>query len=321
MAPSAQHSPRLSIGLPVYNGERYLAEALDCFLAQTFHDFEIIVSDNASTDRTEEICRSYAARDQRIRYYRNEKNLGAVPNFNRVFALSRSPLFKWAAHDDLYHPRYIQTCIRIVDENPDVILAHSRTAFVDELGECFPVDPATGDYVDPRTGVVQTPDGPTIADSPIAISRFWQVLSQARWGTHMFGIVPREMLRRTRLVPNFAGGDRAMLAELALLGRFECSNDVLFSKRFHENVSWSLNQKELLGWLSTDGKAYSRRLRQLRTFLTTVRGKPVGLVTKAGCMALVTAHSVRTAAQAIAGKEARSAAHGSLWRKHNSIRT
>jgi glycosyltransferase involved in cell wall biosynthesis len=321
MAHSTQHSLRLSIGLPVYNGDRYLAEAFECFQAQTFQDFEIVVSDNASTDHTAEICRSYAERDPRIRYYRNEKNLGALPNFNTVFALSRLPLFKWAAHDDLYHPRYIETCIRILDENPDVILAHSKTAFVDDRGESFPVDPATGNYVDPRTGVAQTPDSPIIADSPVAILRFWQVLSRACWGTHMFGIMRREMLQKTRLVPNFAGSDRAMLAELALLGRFRCANEVLFSKRFHENASCALNQKELRGWMSSDDKAYSRRARQLKAYFATPRGKPVGLITKAGCVGLVAAHSVRTAAQAVAGKDARRAAQGLAWRKNNSIRT
>jgi glycosyltransferase involved in cell wall biosynthesis len=315
MAHSTQHSLRLSIGLPVYNGERYLAEAFGCFLAQTFQDFEIVVSDNASTDRTAEICRSFAERDPRIRYYRNEKNLGAIPNFNRVFELSRLPLFKWAAHDDLYHPRYIETCIRILDENPDVILAHSKTTFVDDRGESFPVDPTTGNYVDPLTGAVQTADGPFIADSPVAILRFWQVLSRARWGTHMFGIVRREMLQKTCLVSDFSGGDRAMLAELALLGRFRCANEVLFSKRFHESASCSLNQKEILGWLNTDGKAYSRRARQLKAFFSTPRGKPVSLITKAGCVGLVAAHSVRIAAQAAAGKEARHAAQGLAWRK------
>ena len=166
MAHSTQHSLRLSIGMPVYNGERYLAEAFDCFLAQTFQDFEIVVCDNASTDHTAEICRSYAERDPRIRYYRNEKNLGAIPNFNRVFELSQSPLFKWAAHDDLYHPRYLETCIRILDENPDVILAHSKTAFVDDRGESFPVDPATGHYVDPRTGVAQIGGQPNDSRQP-----------------------------------------------------------------------------------------------------------------------------------------------------------
>jgi glycosyltransferase involved in cell wall biosynthesis len=321
MAHDTRHSPRLSIGLPVYNGERYLAEAFDCFLAQSFQDFEIIICDNASTDRTAEICRSYAQRDPRIRYYRNEKNLGAIPNFNRVFELSRSRFFKWAAHDDLYHPRYIETCIRILDENPDVILAHSKTAFVDDRGAPFPVDPATGNCIDPRTGVPETPDSPMIADSPVAILRFWQVLRYAIWGTHMFGIVRREMLQKTRLVANFSGGDRPMLAELALLGRFRCSNDVLYSKRFHGNASSALNQKELLGWLSTDDKAYSRRVRQLKTFFTTPQRKPVTLITKAGCVGLVAAHSVRTAAQALAGKEACRAAHGLAWRNNDSVRT
>jgi len=305
---------RLSIGLPVYNGERYLAEAFDGFLAQTFQDFEIVVSDNASTDHTAEICRSFAERDPRIRYYRNEKNLGAIPNFNRVFELSRLPLFKWAAHDDLYHPRYIETCIRILDENPDVILAHSKTAFVDDRGESFPVDPTTGNYVDPRTGVVQTADSPFIADSPVAILRFWQVLSRASWGTHMFGIVRREMLQKTCLVPDFSGGDRAMLAELALLGRFKCANERLFLKRFHVNVSWALDHKELKNFLSTDGKRYSRRLRQIKAFFGAPTGKPIDVVSKSVCFMLVAAHSAKTVVQLVGQNDPRRAAHGYGWR-------
>jgi glycosyltransferase involved in cell wall biosynthesis len=321
MAHSAQHSPRLSIGLPVYNGERYLAETLDGFLAQTFQDFEIVVCDNASMDRTCEISRSYADRDPRVRYYRNEKNLGAIPNFNRAFELSRSPFFKWAAHDDQYHPRYLEACVRILDADPEVVLAHSKTAFVDDRGEAFPVDPATGSYIDPRTGIAQTPDGPAIADSPVAILRFWQVLSLARWGTHMFGVMRREILERTRLIPNFSGGDRAMLAELALLGRFRCQNEPLFKKRFHESASCHLSEKELLGFLSTDGKAYSRRGRQLKAYFSTPLGKPVRLVTKLGCVGLVAAHSAKIAAQAVAGKDARRAAQGLAWRTNSSVGT
>jgi glycosyltransferase involved in cell wall biosynthesis len=88
--------PRLSIGMPVFNGEKYLKEALDSILAQTYSDFELLISDNASTDRTEQICREYAAKDRRIRYYRNEKNIGAPKNFNRVFELSSGKYFRWA---------------------------------------------------------------------------------------------------------------------------------------------------------------------------------------------------------------------------------
>ena len=83
--------PRVSIGLPVFNAERYLAEALDSFLNQTFTDFELIISDNASTDQTQTICRDYMARDQRIRYFRNEKNQGSIYNHNRVLAMDNRP--------------------------------------------------------------------------------------------------------------------------------------------------------------------------------------------------------------------------------------
>ena len=109
------NKPRVSIGMPVFNGENYLAEALDSLLTQTFSDFELIISDNASTDKTEEICRAYAVRDQRIRYFRNQENLGASRNYNRVFELSSGEYFKWAAHDDLCAPEFLGRCVDVLD--------------------------------------------------------------------------------------------------------------------------------------------------------------------------------------------------------------
>jgi len=318
MAFSPRHRARLSIGLPVYNGERYLSETLDCVRAQTFGEFEVVICDNASTDRTAEICRSYAEQDSRIRCFRNERNLGAIPNYNKVFRLCSAPLFKWIADDDLYHPEYLETCVGILDQNPDVVLAHSRTMFVDDRGSPFPAGAATDQYIDPKTGVAQTCDSPVIGDAELATVRFWQVLSRARWGTHMFGVIRRDMLQRTGLLPNFGGSDRAMLAELALLGRFQSANRVLYSKRFHGRASLSLNQKELLGWLSTDRKAYSRRARQLKNYLSAPFGKRIGPIPTACCMALVVAHSIKTAGEAIGGKDARFAAEALAWRTTNS---
>ena len=280
-----------------------------------------MISDNASSDRTPQICQSLAERDPRIKYFRNSKNLGAIPNFNKVFELSRSPLFKWVAHDDLYHPAYLASCIRLLDENPDVVLAHSRTDFIDDCGIVFPTDPVTHDYVDPKTGVAQRPDSPAIATGPLAAVRFWQVLAGARWATHMFGVVRREALAQTHLLPTFASGDRVMLAELALLGRFKCADEILFSKRFHEQVSWSLSQKELVRWLSADEQAYSRRARQLKAFFAAPMDKPVGLPTKIACASLVAVHSLKTAVQAVAGKDARIASQGQVWRKKNAAIT
>ena len=129
--------PKLSIGLPVYNAEQLLPQALDHILAQTFKDFELVICDNASTDRTSRICRDYAGRDARIRYVRNDRNLGANPNYNRTYELSAAPLFKWAAHDDLYQRTYLENCVRILDDDPTVVLAHSGTTFIGDDGQAF----------------------------------------------------------------------------------------------------------------------------------------------------------------------------------------
>jgi len=247
--------PKLSVGIPVFNGQEFLPGLLDSLLGQTFTDFEIVICDNASTDRTSQICWDYERRDSRVHYVRNLRNLGAVANFNRVFELSTAPLFKWAAHDDLYRENYLDACVRLLDQNPDVVLAHTATAFIDEKSEMLPYDQETGSFVDPKSGRRYWADVPGIGDTPVAINRFWQVLNRARWGTHMFGVMRREILKQTSLLPNFAGSDRAMLAELALLGRFRCANEQLFLKRFHASVSWALDHKELKVFLSTTASA------------------------------------------------------------------
>jgi glycosyltransferase involved in cell wall biosynthesis len=305
--------PKLSIGIPAFNGEQFLPEALDGLLNQTFEDFEILICDNASSDRTLQICREYERRDSRVHCMSNERNLGAVANFNRVFELSTSPLFKWAAHDDDHHPTYLETCVRLLEENPDVVLAHTSTAFIDEKSEILPFDQKSGSYIDPKSGRHFWPDVPSIGDSPIAINRFWHVLTRARWGSHMFGVVRRDALRQTSLLPNFAGSDRAMLAELALLGRFRGADQRLFYKRFHAHASSALGQKELRDFLSTDGEQYSRRLRQIKAYFGTPKGKPIDPISKTVCLMLVAAHSAKTAIQSIGQNDPRNAPHGYGW--------
>jgi len=139
--------PRMSIGLPVFNGGRFLKDTVDSVLAQTFDDFELIISDNASTDDTEEIARAYAARDQRVRYFRNEANLGAAKNFNRVFELARGEYFKWTAHDDICAPSFLLRCIEVLDRDPSVTLCYTRQIDIDEQGQILgrnPYDLNTG---------------------------------------------------------------------------------------------------------------------------------------------------------------------------------
>jgi glycosyltransferase involved in cell wall biosynthesis len=305
--------PRLSIGIPVFNGQEFLPELLDSLLAQTFRDFEILICDNASTDQTSEICLAYERRDSRIRCIRNSRNLGAIANFNRVFELSTAPLFKWAAHDDLYHDAYLGACVSLFEADPNTVLAHSGTAFINERGELLPYEQETGGFIERKTGKRYWADVPSIGDAPGAVDRFWQVLTRAQWGSHMFGVVRREALRQTSLLQNFAGSDRAMLAELALLGRFRCANEPLFLKRFHANVSWALDHTELRSFLSTDDKSYSRRLRQIKAFFGAPRGKPIGLLSKSACFMLVAAHSAKVVARLVAQGDPRRAAHGYGW--------
>ena len=126
--------PRLSIGLPVYNGEEYLAESLDALLGQSFTDYELIITDNASTDATEEISRRYAAQDSRIRYVKLDRNIGAAPNHNYVFTLARGELFKWASHDDLYGRDLLRVCVDTLDAHPEAVLAHVGQAIIDGDG-------------------------------------------------------------------------------------------------------------------------------------------------------------------------------------------
>src|SRR3954471_2621746 len=135
MTPDATKGPRLTVGLPTYNGEDYLASALDSLLAQTFTDFELIISDNASTDATESIARAYAARDPRIRYVRHPRNRGSAFNHTYVIREARGEFFKWASDDDLYAPELLERCVAALDARPEIVLAHAWTAFINEAGE------------------------------------------------------------------------------------------------------------------------------------------------------------------------------------------
>ena len=114
--------PQVSIGMPVYNGEKYIRQAMDSLLAQDYKNFELIISDNASTDRTQDICLDYEAQDRRVRYYRNEINMGATWNFNRVFDLSRGNYYMWASHDDYWDPRYLQSCLEAFETSDAIVL-------------------------------------------------------------------------------------------------------------------------------------------------------------------------------------------------------
>jgi len=126
--------PRVSVGLAVYNGDDFLAEAIESILAQTFTDLALIICDNASTDSTGDICQRYAALDKRVEYHRNLTNIGGVNNETLTFKLARSELFQLAAHDDVWEPELLQRCVDALDRDPGAIAAYSATKKIDEHG-------------------------------------------------------------------------------------------------------------------------------------------------------------------------------------------
>jgi glycosyltransferase involved in cell wall biosynthesis len=215
--------PRLSIGLPVYNGENYLSESLDALLGQTYADFELIISDNASTDRTRDICLSYARRDSRIRYFRQQRNIGIAPNRNFVTQQASGELFKVASHDDLYARDLLRLCVEALDEHPEVVLAHSWSAMVDPAGMVtelleYPVS----------TAAVRAPD------------RFRSMLFDG-WGDDDGGVVRMEVLRRVTPHGSYHFADRTFTAEIALHGSFYMVPDWLFFRRCHPEQAGRLS--------------------------------------------------------------------------------
>jgi len=224
--------PRLSIGLPVYNGERFLRFTLDSILGQTYRDFELIISDNASTDSTMLICQDYATRDSRVRYYRNLENIGAAENFNRVFSLARGKYFKWAAADDLISPTFLENCIAVLDQDPGVILSYSKVNRIDSSGELG----GTYDY-------------PMRVCDPAPHIRFSDLILINHFCVAVFGVVRRKILAETPLIAKYVGSDRVLLAELGLRGRLHEIPEYLFHRRDHPQASGRMfNVYNRLAW-------------------------------------------------------------------------
>ncbi len=217
------NAPRVSIGMPVYNGELYLGEAVNSIVAQTYKDFELIISDNASTDGTPDICRAFADKDRRIRYYRNEKNLGLSRNLNRVIELSTAEFFMIAHHDDVRAPECVERCVKVLDSDPSVVLCYSKTRDIDEKGRFL-------ERTDPRLSVD--------ADRPR--DRFRDLIRMDHICEPDFGLTRTRVLKQTRLHGNYPDSDRVLLAELGLYGRFYQIPEYLFFRRAHPLQSTAL---------------------------------------------------------------------------------
>jgi glycosyltransferase involved in cell wall biosynthesis len=231
--PSMSRPPRVSIGLPVFNGERFIEEAISSILAQTFEDFELIISDNASTDSTQEICRRFADKDDRVRYLRNRENLGLAYNFNQTFHMSSGEYFQWAAHDDLLLPECLQRCVEALDGEPAAVSCYTSRTPIDEVGN--PID-------------VQYPNWRVCSTDPV--ERFRSALLMfGRTQLPIFGLFRAEVLRRTGLHRTTLGGDCILMSEVSLYGPFLEVSEKLFIHRWHSEMSGGFSAlRQRLDW-------------------------------------------------------------------------
>jgi glycosyltransferase involved in cell wall biosynthesis len=268
VAPSlagAERVPRVSVGLPVYNGEAYLRECLESLIAQDFEDFELIISDNGSIDRTEAICREFAARDARIRYLREPENRGGSWNFSRLPPLARGEYFRWSCHDDTCEPTHLRTCVEALDRAaPSVILVHTGTAYIDEHGV---VTRRAEENLDTR--------------GMFPHARYAHIARTLRYSNAMFGLFRRESLLKTRLHAGYANSDYVLFGELALLGEFWELPGHLFRRRFHSGMSRRVNttQEEVAIWFDTSKRGrrfYFPELSLIRDQFGAVRRAPIG---------------------------------------------
>ena len=216
----ASKLPKVSVAMPVYNGERYLAQAIESMLEQTFGDFEFVISDNASSDGTEAICRYYAAADSRIRYVRRTTNIGGPLNFDYVFSLCSGTYVKWTTADDYSDAKFLEKAVAVLDTEPDVVLCFPRTQIVDAAG--CPIQ----DYDDNLDLPQESPR-----------LRFRELLRRIGLCNAQLGLMRRDAMARTGLLATHIASDVDFLAEMALLGKFRMLSEVRFFRRLHSGAS------------------------------------------------------------------------------------
>ncbi len=257
----SKQTPSVSIGLPVYNGERYLEKALDSLLNQTYDDFEVIISDNASSDATPDICHTYAARDPRVRYVRHDINRGAAWNFNYVFGLARGVYFKWHAHDDMLEPTFLEQTVAALDRNPQFVVAHARTRVVDAAG-----------------ATLYTYDEYLRTESPLPSVRFRDLICIGHPCFQVFGLMRADVLRRTPLIGSYVPSDRILLARLGLLGMFYEAPEYLFISRRHPTQSVrAAKLRARAAWFdpANNGKIVMPYFRTLYEYVKAIRETPL----------------------------------------------
>ena len=248
--------------MPVYNGERYLAQSIESVLAQSQTDFELVISDNASTDGTEAICRAYAALDPRIRYIRNATNIGAARNYNQLFHQSTGKYFRWHNADDLCSSLNHEKCLAVLEAHPDVAMCYGKTDIIDGEGALI-------EHYDDRLDLRQD----SVAD------RFIRYLEVVGLTNAIYGLIRRSALERTALMGDgtFPAADINLMAEIVLQGKIVEIDQTLFSRRMHERASsWDrANQSvQQTFWRGADKRFVMPTVKKERALWRAVNAAP-----------------------------------------------
>ena len=282
--------PLVSIGVPIFNEEKHLAEVLDSLLAQDYENIEIMISDNASTDSTPRICAEYVAKDPRIRYYRNDTNVHCFQNFNRVFRFARGEFFMWASGHDLHHPSHVSKCVEIMLEDPSIVLSYSEMFWIDDKGQ--PLEPMEKgqEYIDTR-------------GLELHLLRINVVLWGLRNGHATYGLFRTQALNKTPIFTHIFSPDLALLIELAAIGKFAYTSDPLLYMRrgkFHNNWPAYLSRyfpEELHN--RKRERLYWRMMREVSTrvasHIRTIPGKALAMLSVVVGMWLTALRSIKTA--------------------------
>lgn len=255
--------PAVAIGMPVYNGERFLEETIASVLQQTFSDFTLIIADNASTDGTETICRDFAQRDSRIRYIRNPVNLGASKNYTCCFEPAESRYFRWQNADDPIEPSLIERCVEVLDADPRVVLAYGKTRIIDEQGQ-----------------LIEDYDDNLDLPQDNAAGRFKACLGNIGLQNVMYGLIRREVLEKTALLGNYIASDINLVGELSLYGRFKEIPITLFNRRMHPQASsWERNdvERQRNFWDPAKRRMVMQTWRSIYEFYKAVARAPIPL--------------------------------------------
>jgi glycosyltransferase involved in cell wall biosynthesis len=278
--------PKVSIGLPVYNGEAYIADAIRSFQAQTLDDFELIICDNASTDATADIAGEFASTDPRIRVMRSETNIGANRNFNRSYYFASGTYFKWAAHDDVVEPTFLEQCVSLLDDDPSVVLAHSSTSYIGSTGE--PLRALARGYLGPdgfieRLALDDSVTGALGSSDPV--ERFDAVVNRMPVFFDIFGVGRTEAFGNTLLMRQYYGADKTFLAEMALLGPIARVPEVLFKRRCHASASTRVvDLQQLALWSNASGGARHFPLHIIAGYADVVRASDLPFDQKRRCL-------------------------------------